>query len=56
MANEDIADSLISDEEDKELKEEYTDSSSYEKAKLNLQLEKIPDDLSLVYQYMTDSR
>ncbi len=53
MANEDIADSLISDEEDKELKEEYTDSSSYEKAKLNLQLEKIPDDLSLVYQYMT---
>ena len=35
MANEDIADSLISDEEDKELKEEYTDSSSYEKAKLN---------------------
>lgn len=53
MANEDVADELISKEEDQELKEKYTDTSSYEKAKLNLQLEKIPDDLSLVYQYMT---
>lgn len=53
MANEDVADDLISDEEDKELKEKYENTTSYEKAKLNLQISKIPDDLSLVYEYMT---
>lgn len=53
MTYEDVAEDLISEEEDAQLKEEYPDNSDYEKAKLNLQIKKIPDDLSLVYQYMT---
>lgn len=51
IAHEDIVENLITDKEENQLKEKYTNEDDYKKAKLKLQLERITMDM--IYQYMT---